>query len=343
MPSSSNTAATDSPSQNFVLPGIPIVGFRGAVKIDISYAFTLSYVTNPRNLESYAYGFWAMILAHLTYDLPTMVVVPQYMLYHKKWSENQAPDPDTSITSIRTEPDATANAVIPDFAIVHVRGKWNTRQTPRTYRNITISGAGLPVLIEVKRFCSRTHKEDSDAFSIAMATLFLEAEIALEIQARHLFRRYSKQQSVILMACVGDWWEYELARKADFMPLWEEDYVELAKPTDDADTAGDDLEEGSSYEESYEEEDSIDPLDIMFLEEGHVGSAERQNPQIPAKRNGVATCSVLPEDQLEAAGRSQYRWSGIMQINSPPSNQRMFVVHKILEDVAQTKTSYSRG
>jgi hypothetical protein len=338
-------------STKFILPGIAALGTFASLKTELAYAFTFSYKTNIRNLENYSHGFWELVFAHLTFDLPRMIVVPQYVLYHKKWSGHAPsnPDPDATQASITTEPDATAQSVIPDFAVVQIRVKWASQNKSTTFRDAKIRGAGLPILIEVKRFCSRSLEEDTEAFFFGLRDALEEAQLDLEVQAKHLFRAHGRQTSVILAACAGNWWRYRVIDRSFFYSLDDDEYVPTMGEQTHGDSAGDEIPEGtditegyeddedgdsdegdSDGEEDYSDEDSTDPLDIIDLPESNVNMAHRL----------FEIAKTIAEDELEHEGTS--RWTGMMRINTATSNQRMFVIHELLKKISESR-SYSRG
>jgi hypothetical protein len=329
-------------STDFCLPGIDALGTSASRKTELAYAVTLSYKSNIRNLENYSYAFWGMVFAHLTFDLPKMIVIPQYVLHHKRWSTETPPpssDPNETIDSIRTEPDATAQSVIPDFVVARVRVNWLSKGRGATYRDAEIKGYGLPILIEVKRFCSRSLVENTNVFLIGLYNKLQEAHTDLMTQAKHLFRAHSKQDSVILIACAGNWWDYRVVDRSSLTSLDDDEYVPGLGEDREDDSAGDEVPEGVDATLDYSDDESEDPLDIIDLLEGGAGSEEAP---LTSKPGEFEVAELIPENQLDDIRTGPSWWSGMMKINTSVSNQRMSVIHGILHTMTPSR-SYSRG
>jgi hypothetical protein len=113
-----------------------------------------------------------------------------------------------------------------------------------------VRGSGLPILVEVKRFCTRAVEEGTECFFLKLQDKLQLARTDLMIQSRYLFNAHTQQHSVILMACAGNWWDYRVVNRSDVRDY--EDYNPSGElPEDDSD--GDEVLEGADNGDDFEE------------------------------------------------------------------------------------------
>ncbi|THH05908.1 hypothetical protein EW146_g9775 [Bondarzewia mesenterica] len=241
----------------FTLPGRAHSTYAKA-KANIIAAFAYSRKYNSRNLESYWYGVYEETLTNLVDDIRDLVVMSQPTLWYKSehdtFEDSSQPssqssherkpslevdqdvsmeplggDPDTSMTSATdTIPEENPPSVVPDFAIYFLKGRWRDRTTlpyyGRGFKHVRVVHVGVPVIIEVKRYCKRVSApkgsavpgDEDQAFILRKVQEGMDQAIK---DAGVLFRMYPEQKQVILCACSGPWWNHRIMRHDDPLVL----------------------------------------------------------------------------------------------------------------------------
>jgi hypothetical protein len=198
--------------------------------LETSLAFSRTF--NSRNIEFHWYALWAQTLSDLVADVPNLIVAPQFPVWfvpthdvHE--NEEDGDDPEEMIGGLPEEqddpvneaddeevgygagdvsfastvPEKDANQVVVDFAILHLMAVAQPQRMVR-YGGWRITGANIGLLVEVKRFASRSLKGEE-----------LEADISAQIseacgdlirQAAHVFIQDSNKEYVFAIAASGN-------------------------------------------------------------------------------------------------------------------------------------------
>ena len=317
-------------SIDFILPGrrkdhVPFS------KASLAKAFAASRASNPRNVEYPWYGYWSQILVDLTSQYERLINIPQHLLYYtpaEPEADNitvDASDPDTSISSIPsvavTTPQPFAYEIIPDFAIIRLIFRWRDPDGPKRWRNVKIRHAGVPLLVEIKRAGARSARSLVETL-VHMAIAQHEAML----QAAYLFRMISVQQSVMLMACTGHWWSCRIVTRDQVRHFTAKD-----KDREEACfSADEDEHDGNSDDEMDERNDDgigneLTDDDLNQLEDEAESAVSAQDGEEP----------IFDEARLELPTS---RWTNAMRLDTGASNQKLFLIHRRLEQVLNDET-----
>ncbi|KAH7904284.1 hypothetical protein BJ138DRAFT_1166801 [Hygrophoropsis aurantiaca] len=119
---------------------------------------------------------------------------------------------DASFDSSATEPAKDAANVLIDFALVHVMAEHAIPRHPR-YGGWLVTEVNIPVIIEQKRFTSRTL--ENKALHDGIGFLLDIARKDLYEQAAHLFLQFERMESVIAIATCGPYWSNVILRRGN--------------------------------------------------------------------------------------------------------------------------------
>ncbi|KAG1872383.1 hypothetical protein DFJ58DRAFT_761246 [Suillus subalutaceus] len=210
-------------------------------RLETSYAFSRTF--NSRNMEFYWYPLWCQTLFDLVADVPNLIVAPQFPVWIVKHNdqlegaddgddpeeveervaqgeedvaavvqilgnneEEGDHEPDSEVGNISfasTVPEKNAESVLVDFAIVGLTAVPQPEQKSR-YGGWRITAASPCLLVEVKRFVSRSLRDDE--LDAEIRAHVQEARIDLVIQAGHLFIQDKTKDSIIAIAAAGPYW-----------------------------------------------------------------------------------------------------------------------------------------
>lgn len=175
--------------------------------------------------------------------------------------------------------------------------------------------------MEIKRAGSRS------ATSLEETLVYMAiAQNEAMLQAAYLFRMIPVQQSVMLMACTGRWWSCRIVTKDDVKHL--ENKIE------------------ADFIPEEQDEDSDDELDLDNNKDDGIGNGLTDNdlnqleieaePAVPAQDGGVEHLEpIVAEAHLELPTSE---WTNAMLLGTRPSNQKLFLIHRRLEEVLDDDT-----
>ena len=322
-------------SVDFILPGrrhdsVPFS------KASLGKAFATSRATNPRNIEYPWYGCWSQILVDLTSQYERLVIIPQHLLYYTPAESDSleadditVDDPDSSFSSIpsvaTTAPQPFAYEIIPDFAVIRITFCWKS-EGPRTWRNVKIQHAGVPLIVEIKRAGSRS----AGSLEETLVHMIIAQNEAM-LQAAYLFRMIPIQKSVMLMACTGLWWSCRIVTKDEVQHL----EAIGAKVKTDIDFSPDEDEcDGDSDDEMDGNELTNDDLNQLEDDADSAVSAHWQDGGTDADESRILE-PIVDEAELELPIP---RWTNAMRLEGRASNQKLFLIHRRLEQVLRDNT-----
>ncbi|KAG2744211.1 hypothetical protein P692DRAFT_20744482 [Suillus brevipes Sb2] len=199
-------------------------------RLETSYAFSRTF--NPRNLEFLWYPLWCQTLFDLAASVPNLIVAPQFPVWiirhHDNEHEdaNEGDDPEEieeiqgeeqhnepeegdyedgagDISFASTVPEKKAEGVLVDFAILSLRAVPQPKEKLR-YGGWRITGASVCLLVELKRFVSRSLKDDE--LNVKILAHVQEARSDLVKQAGYLFIKDKAKDSVMAIAAAGPFW-----------------------------------------------------------------------------------------------------------------------------------------
>jgi len=339
---------------DFILPG------RGNSRFGVSFrkaslgrAFAESRATNPRNIEHPWYGLWSQILVDLTSQSGRLITIPQHTLYYtdiiteddnKSESNNKSAESDNKFSKsehdlntsfsnpsvANTTRQPLTRGIVPDFAVIHLTFRWRDPNAP-SWRKVKVGTAGVPLLVEIKRACSRS------ATSLERVLVYMViAQAQAMRQAAFLFRMIPSQQSVMLMACTGDWWSCRIVTRGDVEGLEARDEEADFNP-DECEDADDEID--------IENDDEDDEINIEKDDE--VGNELTDNELDQLEDEAVSAVSSAPDGWIELVEPvvaeadlelPTLEWTNIMLIESLASNQKLFLIHQRLEEVLRDVT-----
>jgi hypothetical protein len=215
---------------SWILPGRVInPAMKHKAILETSFAFSRTF--NSRNIEFHWYALWAQTLSDLVADVPNLIVAPQFPVWFVPMQddhedEDDGDDPEEivqppeeqnapgkqaddeefgcgvgDVSFASTVPEKNANQVVVDFAILHLMAVAQPQQMVR-YGGWRIAEANIGLLVEVKRFASRSLKGEEQKQEISGE--ISEACNDLVIQAAHVFIQDSKKQYVFAIAASGN-------------------------------------------------------------------------------------------------------------------------------------------
>ncbi|KAG2338769.1 hypothetical protein BDR05DRAFT_968908 [Suillus weaverae] len=208
-------------------------------RLQTSYAFSRTF--NPRNLEILWYPLWCQTLFDLVADAPNLIVAPQFPVWITKHHDGKLEDADDGddpeeikeivreeqdaaakiqvpvnepeegdyeveagdISFASTVPEKNAEGVLVDFAILGLGAVPQPKEKLR-YGGWRITGASVRLLVELKRFASRSLKDDE--LNAEILAHIQEAKSDLVKQAGYLFIKDGTKNSVMAIAAAGPFW-----------------------------------------------------------------------------------------------------------------------------------------
>ncbi|GLB34711.1 hypothetical protein LshimejAT787_0202760 [Lyophyllum shimeji] len=136
---------------------------------------------------------------------------------------------DLSFSTAATTPDAKAVARVTDFAILHISPQQSTA-LPRRYEGYRVDRLTVPLILEEKRFPSRSLA--GDAFTDKLKTRVREAQEAAVFQVALLFRKFPAMQSVMVIAAAGPYWTNTTFRRSPTGRLSAEEFQKAMRIDD---------------------------------------------------------------------------------------------------------------
>ncbi|KAG1838253.1 hypothetical protein F4604DRAFT_1962097 [Suillus subluteus] len=211
-------------------------------RLETSYAFSRTF--NPRNLEVLWYPLWCQTLFDLVTDVPNLIVAPQFPVWITRQHDDELEDADDGddpeeikdivkgekaaaakiqvpragnepeegdhyevgagdISFASTVPEKEAVGVLVDFAILSLGAVPQPKEKLR-YGGWRITGANVCLFVELKRFASRSLKDDE--LNAEIYTRVQEARFDLVNQAGYLFIKDETKNSVMVIAAAGPFW-----------------------------------------------------------------------------------------------------------------------------------------
>ncbi|KAG1730944.1 uncharacterized protein EDB91DRAFT_1155603 [Suillus paluster] len=338
--------AASAPHIDFCLPG-RILNPASQSKFRLSCSAAYSRQWNPRNLEFPWYEPWGLIFADLVATSRRLAVHPQCYLWYD--SDNEQPgevgEPqdmgDLTFASIASSTCAVDHALVPDFAI--------TRKLPRVrQRHINnmwglgrrVAYVGIPLLCEIKRSGRRCHSVTEALLDAA--GMMNVAQHQVVYQAANLFRMRPHQDSVILIAATGFWWTYRIAERETVGVAGADVEFDGAEPLPGLDEDDDQAIEQNGIhhyqrDQIDDEDDSSgsDPMDLFKFDEGDlVAGYGNTVKRLTPERHGILTA----EDMVLSK-----TWSPYLLLETPASNQILYLIHERLEQILVDQQDYKRG
>jgi len=186
--------------------------------------------------------------------------------------------------------------------------------------------------VEIKRACSRS----ATSLERVLVNMVIAQTQAMR-QAAFLFRMIPSQQSVMLMACTGDWWSCRIVTRGDVEGLEARDEEADFNP-DECEDADDEIDI-----ENDEEDDEMN----IGKDDDEVGNELTDNELDQLEDEAVSAVSSAPDGWIELVEPvvaeadlelPTLAWTNIMLIESPASNQKLFLIHQRLEEVLRDVT-----
>jgi hypothetical protein len=343
-------------STQFILPGRQTNPL-AHTKLNIAKAYALSRSCNPRNVEFSSYGLWCQYWMELTSDSRYLIVIPQHLLYYVPTGdsdEESSNDDDalanTTLSTIAsgasTRAEKSAEEILPDFAIIRVKFRFRDAALRRTWRNVKIQYAGVPLLAEIKRAGSRSLV--GQEFLKSTILELRRAQNDLFRQAAYLFTMHPRQHYVVLVACSGIYWTCRIADRQTVLERV------APKPSDDFEPDGDENDGNIESDEEFGEEgddageelfdDDLDELDLIGRhggpEEGSVKrtQSERHSSTSESESESAEEDYMEPVVAEAALALPSRTWSRLLCLDTAASNQKMFLIHARLQTVVRDVT-----
>ncbi|KAH7903488.1 hypothetical protein BJ138DRAFT_1107629 [Hygrophoropsis aurantiaca] len=114
------------------------------------------------------------------------------------------PEQDFSTASMHTIPARKAKGVLTDYALIYTLTKEDPKGHSARYGGIRITRAKVTLIVEQKRFCSRSL--DTAAAEKAMTRLLAMAQQQASDQAAYFFIQYPDTKEIIALAVCGPFW-----------------------------------------------------------------------------------------------------------------------------------------
>lgn len=225
-----------------------------------------------------------------------------------------------------TTPQPFAHEIIPDFAIIRIVFRWREPDGPKTWRNVKIRHAGVPLPVEIKRAGGRSAR--SLVETLVHMTI---AQNEAMLQAAYLFQMIPVQQSVMLMACTGHWWSCRIVTRDQVQHLEAKDKEEadfIAEEDEYDGDSDDEMDDGNNDGIGNELTDD----DLNQLEDEAESAVSAQD----GGRNAIEHLEpIVDETKLELP---TLRWTNAMRLETRASNQKLFLIHHRLEQVLNDGT-----
>ncbi|CAA7257383.1 unnamed protein product [Cyclocybe aegerita] len=310
--------------------------------------------------------------------------VPQFSTSQALNAGTDADDQDIDLlaeTSFRTLADERSEEKVPDFSIfkgLKFRNRvTNAIMTPADFPNdpadwdiVRVVVAKAMLLAELKPPPSR-HIESEVAFHTALGKIMVKANLQAWRQAERACAADEKLQSLVLVACVGEWWTWRLANRREVIPpedtqpestsniLPSDPRVELpeaasqrqsrrrnaAAPAQPSSTPEVGIrpqprvakeKAKGKYAQPPEDEPDDDDDKVPYDRGSRKGKEpEDELPPTLAPRRVFKTAQAGYSDQAEAnivdAIPPHTNWSDFLRLSTPASNQAWYLVHYFLQ------------
>jgi hypothetical protein len=176
---------------------------------------------------------------------------------------------NTTIESLEsttsTKPEHSAEEIVPDFAIIRIKYGVRNMELKKTWDNVKIRHAGIPLLAENKRSGKRSLP--NVLFLKSTTTFISRAQRDLFRQAAYLFTMHPRQQSVVLVACSGIYWSCMIADREYVLDRViseaSDDFIAVDDKGSDEETSDEDDGEGGWVAEEEMIEEDVDELDLI--------------------------------------------------------------------------------
>jgi hypothetical protein len=232
----------------------------------------------------------------------------------------------SSIPSVATtSPQPFAYEIIPDFAIIRIIFRWREPDGPKRWHNVKIRHAGVSLLVEIKRAGDRSARSLVETVQMAIA------QNEAMLQAAYLLRMIPVRQSVMLMACTSHWWSRRIVTRDKVQHLEAKDREEAGFIADEDEHDGDsddEMDDGSDDGIGNELTDD----DLNQLEDEAESAVSAQD----GGRNAIEHLEpIVDEAKLELPTS---KWTNAMRLETHASNQKLFLIHRCLEQVLNDDT-----
>jgi hypothetical protein len=301
----------------FVLPGQTTA----LNTLIVATAFAYSRVWNRRRLESLNYGFWNHFLFCLISSLArNLFLIPQLTLYN-------TPNPrEFSNLSINTVAEKDAEECRPDFAIMGTKFRRrddrkkgsNHSLFPNDFQQwdeIKIMAAEPFLFAELKTPPSR-HIDNVDDFRALLLAIMRDATEQVEDQAALAFNDdVYKMDKIILIAACGEWWRFMIATRDVYERKAEYFFQEM------------------------EDEDDHDKVSYNAPARGN-RAPQKNKSKGPGKLQSIRRHKDIGKEFMENVVNNidnvmpdENVWSNNIRIGTPASNQRLYVIHRMLGEM----------
>jgi hypothetical protein len=237
-----------------------------------------------------------------------------------------------------TKPERSAEEIVPDFAIVHIKYRFRNMELRRTWDNIKIQHAGVPLLAENKRAGKRSLTKVP--FLKSTNTFIHRAQDDLFRQAAYLFTMHPRQRSVVLVACSGIYWSCMIADRQyvleQVIPVPSDDFIDVDhdEESDDEMSDGDPGEDDDDTEAEVIDEDSNE-LDLISELGGLRGQSSSPQSEGDEETEEMYLEPIVAEENLMIP---ENMWTQLLGLDSKASNQKMFLIHSRMLTVARDST-----
>ncbi|TCD60612.1 hypothetical protein EIP91_009778 [Steccherinum ochraceum] len=296
----------------------------------------MSYKFNPTNIEHHWYIFGAEFLLHLI----ERAMCKNLFLY---------PQPKLNLFRNPAEPDGTM-VHKPTLERVSDLGLW---WVPIQHDGRAIVNCARPlVLEESKRRPSRKHDYASlyasrdgsgaDVLRVKVESELGKAQDGAMLQANIALRRYGLTH-ILLIVHTGQFWSYRLVGKKTKEVLINEDALEellemerLQSDADDADPLG----LGEEYiQTSPDEQDFIVVLDDQ---EWTIRAQPYQADEGESPVEGIEGICRTRQGLVDVWERTKGHWSGILEVGTPESWQRSYLIQSFLKASIEHEAAQQR-
>ncbi|KAG1872405.1 hypothetical protein DFJ58DRAFT_910696 [Suillus subalutaceus] len=206
------------PSESWILPG----------RTSLAFSRTL----NPRNVEFLWYPLWDQTLSDLVADVSNLIVAPQFPVWFvpvdDPEGENDGDDPEEILVQPFEKEDSDSESAASEnqddheqFGIGAGRHLFHIDRPGEgccqrhsvaqpqpvlkaRYGGWRITAASVGLLVEVKRFCSRSLA--GDELEAEILSRVVEASADLVNQAAHVFLQDPNRNSMLALAAAGPYW-----------------------------------------------------------------------------------------------------------------------------------------
>lgn len=155
--------------------------------------------------------------------------VEQPLLYDAPSDDSDELMADVSFSTASTTPEAKALTRVTDFAILHITYQDNAA-FPRPYEGYRVDQLKVPLILEEKRFPSRSLI--GDAFTDKLQAKVREAQQAAVFQAALLFREFPAMELVMVIAASGPYWTNTVFRRAPNSHLSADEFKKVMRISD---------------------------------------------------------------------------------------------------------------